>query len=86
MSRTIGLLEAKAKLSELVDRVLAGETIVIARDGEAVAELRALRSVTVEQAVARIRALRRKIAKRNADKSPWPSHRARSLAHQGHRH
>lgn len=34
------LLEAEGKLSELVDRVLAGEDVVITRDGRPVAELR----------------------------------------------
>ena len=36
------LLEAEGKLSELVDRALAGEDVVITRDGRPVAELRPL--------------------------------------------
>jgi prevent-host-death family protein len=34
------LLEAEAKLSELIDRALAGEGVVITRDGRPVVELR----------------------------------------------
>jgi prevent-host-death family protein len=37
--REIALYEAKNRLSELIDRVLAGEEIVITRRGKAVARL-----------------------------------------------
>jgi prevent-host-death family protein len=87
MSMTIGLAEAKAKLSEIIDRVESGETILISRNGEAVAELRPVKRMTPEEAVARIRELRARIAKRNAGKPPWPApgRRLRDLIHEGHR-
>jgi len=87
MNMTIGLAEAKARLSEIVDRVQAGETIVIARNSEPVAELRPVRRPTVEETVAQIRAIGRRVAKRNARKAPWPARgRAlRAVAHQGHK-
>jgi prevent-host-death family protein len=40
---TMSIAEAKAHLSELVDRVEAGETISIARRGKPVAQLTAVR-------------------------------------------
>lgn len=40
--------EAKAKLSEYLDRALAGERIVICRHNEPVVELRAIESTRVE--------------------------------------
>lgn len=39
MVRQINIAEAKAKLSELLDRALAGEEIVIARAGKPLARL-----------------------------------------------
>jgi prevent-host-death family protein len=39
MSSQINIAEAKAKLSELLDRALAGEEIVIARAGKPLARL-----------------------------------------------
>jgi prevent-host-death family protein len=40
--KSIGLFEAKAKLSELVERAEHGERIIITRRGKAAAELRAI--------------------------------------------
>ncbi len=37
--RTIGAFEAKTRLSQLLDQVEAGETVIITRHGEPVAEL-----------------------------------------------
>jgi prevent-host-death family protein len=87
MSLTIGLAEAKARLSEVIDRVETGETIIIARNGEPVAELRPLRRVSAEEAVKRIRAIARRVAKRNEGKEPWPpsGYGLRDVAHQRHR-
>jgi prevent-host-death family protein len=84
---TIGLAEAKARLSEIIDRVEAGETIVIARNAEPVAELKPLRRLSAEEAVAKIRAIGKRIARRNASKPPWPPKgvRLRDVAHEGHR-
>jgi prevent-host-death family protein len=86
MNVTIGLAEAKARLSEIIDRVEAGETIVIARNTEPVAELRPLRRPTAEETIARIRAIGRRVAKRNARKRAWPGggQSLREIAHQRH--
>ncbi|MGC2407361.1 MAG: type II toxin-antitoxin system prevent-host-death family antitoxin [Candidatus Cybelea sp.] len=86
MSMTIGLAEAKARLSEIIDRVEAGETIVIARNAEPVAELRPLRRPTTEEAISRIQAIGRRIAKRNARKRAWPGggKSLRDIAHERH--
>jgi prevent-host-death family protein len=87
MKMTIGLAEAKAKLSEILDRVESGETVVISRNGTPVAEIRPLKAPSVADTVARIRALRQRIAKRNAGKPPWPPEGKswRDIAHEGHR-
>jgi prevent-host-death family protein len=84
---TIGLAEAKARLSEMIDRVEAGETVIIARNDRPVAELRPLRRLSAQEAVAKIRAIRKRVARRNASKAPWPAKgvRLRELAHGGHR-
>lgn len=42
--KTIGLAEAKATLSALIDRVTRGETVTITRHNEAVAELRPVKA------------------------------------------
>ncbi|MGE5269636.1 MAG: type II toxin-antitoxin system Phd/YefM family antitoxin [Thiohalocapsa sp.] len=39
--KTVSLAQAKARLSELVDRVIAGETVCITRRGKPVAQLTA---------------------------------------------
>ncbi len=87
MKMTIGLAEAKAKLSEILDRVEAGDTVVISRNGSPVAEIRPHKGVAVADTIARIRALRRRIAKRNAGKPKWPPEGVswRDIAHEGHR-
>jgi prevent-host-death family protein len=82
---TIGLAEAKAKLSELVERVETGETIVISRNGQPVVEMRPLKPLSLSDVAARIRAIRARIAKRNAGKRRWPKGRVRDTAHRGHR-
>ena len=41
--KTVGLAEAKATLSALIDRVAKGETVTITRHNEPVAELRPLK-------------------------------------------
>jgi prevent-host-death family protein len=87
MNMTIGLADAKARLSEVIDRVEAGETILIARNGQPVAELRPIRPVSPREAVERIRAIGKRVARRNAKKEPWPSgdRNARAKVHKGHR-
>jgi antitoxin (DNA-binding transcriptional repressor) of toxin-antitoxin stability system len=39
---TYSVVEAQKRLSELIDRAVQGEAVVIARDGRPVAELRAI--------------------------------------------
>ena len=60
---TVGLAEAKNKLSELIGRVAQGEEITITRHDEAVAKLVPAKRQSREeaiQAIKRIRALRAK--------------------------
>ena len=61
----IGIYDAKAKLSELVERVEAGEDIVLTRRGRAVVRLVRAEAVTRRQAragaVRRIRALSKRM-------------------------
>jgi prevent-host-death family protein len=87
VNQTIGIAEAKARLSEVIDRVESGETIIIARNGAPVAELRPLGRVSPEDAVKRIRAIGLRVAKRNRGKQPWPHNGAtlRDIAHDRHR-
>jgi prevent-host-death family protein len=58
VSQTIGIYQAKTHLSRLIDRVEAGETIIISRGGRPVAELRGLSTLTPAEAVERLRAFR----------------------------
>jgi prevent-host-death family protein len=82
---TIGLADAKARLSEILDRVETGETITVTRKGKPVAEIRPVRRKTSAEVVAKIKAIRRRVARRNAGKPAWPaSGRLRDLAHEDH--
>jgi len=72
MSETIGLAEAKARLSEVIDRVEAGATVIILRNGTPVAEVRPIKRLSPEDAVKKIRAIAKRVSKRNAGKGPWP--------------
>ncbi len=63
MATTVGLAEAKNKLSELIGRVAQGEEITITRHDEAVAKLVPAKGPSrteAKQAIAGIRALRAK--------------------------
>lgn len=63
MATTVGLAEAKNKLSELIGRVAQGEEITITRHDEAVAKLVPAKGPSraeARQAIADIRALRAK--------------------------
>jgi prevent-host-death family protein len=53
--RTVNVHEAKRTLSKLLDEVERGGQIIIARNGEPVAELRAIRKQTMAQAVTAFR-------------------------------
>ncbi len=85
MKQTIGLAEAKAKFSEVVERVRAGQTIVVLRNGEPAAEIRPVAPVPAAVTAERIKALRARIAARTG-KPPKAAKkgRLRELAHRGH--
>ncbi len=87
MKSTIGLAQAKARLSEVIDRVESGETVLIARNGEPVAELRPIRRASPAETVKRIRAIGKRVAKRNETKAAWPEgdRSLRDIAHERHR-
>ena len=55
---TFSVAEAKAHLSELLDRAMKGEKIVITRRGEPVAQLAPVRATKPSIDFARLRALR----------------------------
>jgi len=55
--KTVGLTEAKARLSELVDRAAAGETVCITRRGKAIAQITAVGTPREPIDVAALRAL-----------------------------
>lgn len=57
--RTVNVHEAKSTLSKLLDEVERGGQIIIARNGEPVAELRAIKKQTIAQAVAEFRSANR---------------------------
>jgi prevent-host-death family protein len=66
----IGIYDARSKLSELIERVQAGEEVVLTRHGEPVARLvpeKSRRKRSRSAAVARIRALARKLDIRDVD-------------------
>lgn len=84
MNQTIGLAEAKARLSEIVDRVEGGETITILRNGNPVAEMRPARKLSPQEVVDRIRAIQKRIAKRAGKPHPTRG-RLRDAMHKGHR-
>ncbi|MEO8926210.1 MAG: type II toxin-antitoxin system prevent-host-death family antitoxin [Caulobacteraceae bacterium] len=54
----VSLAEAKAHLSELVERVIAGDTVCITRRGKRVAQLTAIEKAPAPIDFAAIRALR----------------------------
>ena len=64
----IALFEAKNRLSQLIDRVQAGEVIVITRRGKAVAQLALPQEVDTtrraQEAVAQLQAARRGVSLR----------------------
>ena len=60
--KTIGLFEAKQKLSELVERASEGEQIGITRRGKLAAVLSPVRNdVTMKEAFARIEQIRKRV-------------------------
>ena len=71
MNKTIGIAVAKTRLFELIDRVEFGETIIIARNGVPVAQLRPLERELRED-VKRSRTIGPRDPKRNRAKQYWP--------------
>ncbi len=66
----IGIYDARAKLSELIERVQSGEEVVLTRHGEPVARLvpeKPRRKRSRAAVVTRIRALARKLNIRDVD-------------------
>lgn len=56
--KTVGMYEARTHFARLLDRVEAGETIIIARHGVPVARLVPVREVSARQADAAVNQLR----------------------------
>jgi prevent-host-death family protein len=59
--KSVGLFEAKQKLSELVDRASAGEKIGITRRGKLAAIIAPAKTKTIEEAFDEIDKIRRNI-------------------------
>ena len=87
----IGAFEAKTHLSQLLQRVAAGERFVITRHGRPVAELIPYgerSTAEVEEALACLRRLRTRLAKAGVrlDDLHAPGETLRDLAHRDHRY
>ena len=80
MTITVGVYEAKAKLSELLDRVSQGEEVVITRRGVPVAHL-----APVEDRAAKMRAAVRGLQAIRAEATPGPE-TLRELIEEGRRY
>lgn len=66
----IGIYDARAKLSELIERVQSGEEVILTRHGEPVARLvpeKRRRKGAAAATVARIRTLARRLNIRDVD-------------------
>jgi antitoxin (DNA-binding transcriptional repressor) of toxin-antitoxin stability system len=68
-------------------RVDSGETFVITRNGEPVAELKALRPISSMKLIDRVRAISVRVRERNRDREPWPPNAKsfREIAHARNR-
>jgi len=82
--RTVGTLEAKTHLSELLDAVEEGEEVIITRHGKAVARLQAVNSDREEQA-ARWRAAMAE-AKKGQSSFLRPGETWKDYTHGGHKY
>ncbi|HEY1427954.1 MAG TPA: type II toxin-antitoxin system prevent-host-death family antitoxin [Candidatus Tumulicola sp.] len=89
MRRIINLAEAKSKFSEVIDGVVAGESVTITRNGKPVAEIRSLQPLDVNDTIAQIRAIRERVAAYQKERGTGlvaaPGSRPRGLTHEGHR-
>jgi prevent-host-death family protein len=79
---TVGIFEAKNRLSELVERAARGEEIVITRRGEQVARLM---PPNLPDAVSQARALAERIRRSRADCSLGEGVTVRDLIEEGRR-
>lgn len=60
MAATVGIFEAKTNLSALLERVEAGEDVVITRRGKPIARLVALEESTLEKTLALMAEIRKR--------------------------
>jgi prevent-host-death family protein len=88
MEKTMNLAEAKSRFSEVIERVIAGQSVTIVRNGKPVAEIRPLRKPSAKETVAQIRAIRERVAACQDRQTPTDAPRKplRDLAHEGHRY
>jgi prevent-host-death family protein len=83
---TITAFEAKTRFGELLDRVARGEEIVITRHDKPVARIvpeDATRLERARRAVAGLRALQRRIAKRTKGEAPLTDREVREAIEEG---
>jgi len=85
---TVGSFEAKTKLAELLDKVEAGETVIITRHGKAVAKLVPVAAEIDEAERARRRALIDEIKRKRAgwDRGAKPGSTIAELIKAGRRY
>ncbi len=79
---TVGIFEAKNRLSELVERAAGGEEIVITRRGEEVARLLAPR---IADALGDAQRLATRIRRSRADQTPGDGVSIRDMIEEGRR-
>ncbi|HLS86211.1 MAG TPA: type II toxin-antitoxin system prevent-host-death family antitoxin [Burkholderiales bacterium] len=85
MAITVGAFEAKTKLAELLDKVEAGETVIITRRGTPVAQLAPLKQADERaQQKALIEAIKRKRA--GWDRGARPGSTIAELIREGRRY
>ncbi len=85
---TVAAFEAKTRFGELLDRVIAGEEIVITRHEKPVARLipeGSPRLKDTQRAAARLEALQKEIAASGSGKGPASWKRFKSFVEQGRR-
>lgn len=85
-SNTIGAFEAKTYLSELLEKVQAGQSFTITKRGKAVAEIKPIQSNKLEQGLAALAAakkLREEIARKFGT---FTQAEIKSMIHEGHKY
>lgn len=79
----LGILEAKTRFSELVDRAAKGEEIIITKRGAVVAKLApAGRGMTDEQSAAWLK----RVQERRKSMKPSTWEETKKLVHEGHKY